>query len=437
MKEKLVLAIILGSSLMAASQGRDACIVNPDNSITINFKNSKADEVEVNGAFGSPGLIGKLTGMTDKMKKFEMKEDGNSWWTYTSKPLDSDLYWYNIYVDDADIPVYDKRNSNKVRDISTMYNYFIVPGKVGNDYMDRDGENGKLEYVWYPSTLKDMSKRRMAVYLPYGYSQNSSKRYPVLYLLHGSGGDEMSWAECGRLAQIMDNMIADERCEPMIVVMPNGSVNLAAAPGYDPANTDVKPTSNYTESMNGDIENVFVPEVVNYVDSHFRTIPDKKHRAIAGLSLGGLHTLFTAVNNPDTFGYIGLFSAQTVATIGNTGIGDVKEIGNKITELADNFLSIFGVESKKDENKLDTGHPEIYRDFDRKLDEMYKNQPELFYIAVGSGDFTKKLNDELRFKMLKKDYPFHYNESAGGHTWTNWRRYLRDFLPRLDFSKNN
>jgi len=433
MRDKMIFALLVIAVIPLVANGEEAYIINEDNSVTINFRSPDTDKVQVNGAFGNSNIFGKLIGNTDKEKKHDMTESGDGWWSFTSKPLESDLYWYNMYVDDADNPVIDKRNPNQVRDISTMYNYLIVPGKVGNDYMDRKGKNGNLQYVWYPSSINGIKKRRMGVYLPYGYSNNSSKRYPVLYLLHGSGGDETSWAECGRLAQIMDNMIADGRCEPMIVVMPNGCVDLAAAPGSDPANPDVKPKSNYTASMNGDIENAFVPEIVKYVDSHYRTIADKKHRAIAGLSLGGLHTLHTAVNNPDTFDYVGLFSAQTVATIGNTGIGDIKELGNIITDIADDFLSVFGVENNKGENKMKTGHPEIYRDFDSKLDEFYKGNPQLMYIAVGSADFTKKLNDDLRKKLREKDYPFHYNESEGGHTWTNWRRYIRDFLPRLKF----
>lgn len=407
------MALTMCGSIVCTSQGKEPCTVNYDNTVTINIKNTKAKKVKVNGAFGASNVLSKQSGAYDQMRKHVMKEDGEGLWTLTTKPLDSDLYWYNIYVDDEETPVYDSRNSQTVRDITTVYNYFIVPGAVGNDYMDRKEENGKLEYVWYPSTLNGMTERRMAVYLPYGYADNKDTRYPVLYLLHGSGGDEMSWAECGRAAQILDNMIAEGRCEPMIVVMPNGCVELAAAPGQDPNKPDIKPTGDYKTSMHGDIENAFLPEILNYVDSHYHTIPDKAHRAIAGLSLGGLHTLFTALNNPDTFDYIGLFSALPQPRIDNSNIGEEKE--NVINILA--------------------GHAEIYEGFDSKLDTLYSKEPKLLYIAIGKEDFLKSLNDGFRTKLRKNNYAFHYNETEGGHSWTNWRKYLRDFLPRLDFKK--
>lgn len=409
MKGKLAFALLISTQILCFANGKDAYTLNEDNSVTINFKSPGSDEVKVNGAFGITGFIGKPVIMTDKMTIHDMRESGDGWWSFTSMPLESDLYWYNMYVDGADAPVIDKQNPDQVRDISTWYNYFIVPGEVGNDFMDRKTDNGTLDYVWYPSTLNGMTKRRMGVYLPYGYSENSSKLYPVLYLLHGSGGDETSWVDLGRLVQVMDNMIADGRCEPMIVVVPNGGVHLAAAPGFDPENPDVKPTSDYTASKNGDIENAFVPEIVNFVDSHYRTIADKKHRAIAGLSLGGFHTLYTVLNNPDTFDYVGLFSALTE--------------NNSDSKVID----------EKNEHEKKTGHPEIYRDLDAKLERFYNGNPELLYIAIGRDDFLKKMNDDLRKKLHDKEYPFHYNESAGGHTWTNWRHYLRDFLPKLKF----
>ena len=233
----------------------------------------------------------------------------------------------------------------------------------------------------------------------------------------------------------MDHLIADGTCEPMIVVMPNGNVELAAAPGDDPNNPNVEPSGNNVASMFGKFEKSFVPEIVTYVDKNFRTIADKKNRAIAGLSLGGLHTLYTSINNPNEFDYVGLFSAQTTNALGDKSVGGLKSIGESWKQLKEAlpFLGGGSVDRKisnitggKTDQNLD-----IYDNFDWKLKNFFKKDPELLYIAVGKDDFTKKLNDDLRKKLNKGGYTFVYNESDGGHTWSNWRKFLVDFLPRL------
>ena len=218
--------------------------VNDDKSVTITYVNPVADEVEIRGDFVKKG--NSILPMFSKDGKAKMKNQGDGVWTYTSAPLESDMYLYNFIVDDDSV-IYDHSNDNTVRDIATRYNYFIIPGGIGDDLADADSKKGSVRYIWYPSTLNGMKKRRMAVYLPYGY-MTGKERYPVLYLLHGSGGDEQAWNECGRLSRIMDHLIADGRCKPMIVVMPNGNVDLAAAPGQDPDNPEVQPSANNVSS---------------------------------------------------------------------------------------------------------------------------------------------------------------------------------------------
>lgn len=410
-------------------------IINSDNTITINFYDKYAKEVELKGTFLEEGIKFKTpAGTFGKESKVKMKSEGNGYWTYTTAPLPSELYWYNFVVNDDTIKV-DKQNPNIVRDINTLYNYFIVEGGIAEKYVDAKSKNGEIQYIWYPSSLEGMKKRRMAVYTPYGYDSTQLKRYPVLYLLHGSGGDETAWAECGRLVQIMDNMINSGLCKPMIVVMPNGNVELAAAPGNDPNNPNVIPTGNNMSSMLGKIEKVFVSDIVNYIDANFRTIPDKRHRAIAGLSLGGLHTLYISLNNPKTFSYTGLFSAQTTNALGEKDIRNIKWIGESWSKLKEQIPFIGGGSlDRKIKDIAGDGNNsvlEIYEHFDVKLKTLYNNAPSLFYIAVGTEDFTKKLNDQLRRKLDDANYQYTYKESEGGHTWDNWRKYLIDFLPRL------
>ena len=250
------------TSLVLATNAQSVPLtINPNKSVTITYVDPTAEEVKIQGDFfvkESP--IIPFLGMFSKDEKADMERGENGVWTYTTEPLTSELYWYKFIVDDSSR--YDTRNKDVVRDISTKYNYFIIPNGLANDYIDNKVKSGKLKYVWYPSSLNGMTKRRMAIYLPYGYAANKTKRYPVLYLLHGSGGDETSWADCGRLVQIMDNLISSGRCDPMIVVMPNGNVELAAAPGEDPNNPYVAPTGNNVSSMFGKIESAFVTEIV-------------------------------------------------------------------------------------------------------------------------------------------------------------------------------
>lgn len=407
---------------------------NNDNSVTITYIDPTAEKVEVQGTFFKKGnSIIPMAGMFSKDGKAEMENLGNGVWSFTSQPLNSELYWYDFVINEDSVR-YDKRNPNTTRDIGTVYNYFLINGGIGDNYADAKTKKGTLKYVWYPSELNGMSKRRMAVYLPYGYT-SSARRYPVLYLLHGSGGDETAWADCGRLVQIMDHLIADGRCEPMIVVMPNGNVDLAAAPGDDPNNPNVKPSGNNMTSMFGKFEKSFVPEIVNYVDKNYRTISDKQHRAIAGLSLGGLHTLYTSLNNPDVFDYVGLFSAQTTNALGDKGVGGLKSIGESWNQLKQALPFLGGGSVDRKITSITGGQSdknlEIYENLDGKLKTFFEKKPQLFYIAVGTDDFTKKLNDDLRKKLNKGNYPFVYNESDGGHTWSNWRKYLVDYLPRL------
>ena len=268
-----IAALLLSSYFCADAQ--NPITINGDNSVTITYIDSVAEQVEVQGTFFKKGnSIIPMAGMFSKDGKAKMTNIGNGVWTYTSQPLSSELYWYDFVVNEDSVR-YDKRNRDTTRDIGTTYNYFIIKGGIGDNYTDSQTKKGTVKYVWYPSTLNGMTKRRMAVYLPYGYN-SSSRRYPVLYLLHGSGGDETAWSDCGRLSQIMDHLIADGTCEPMIVVMPNGNVELAAAPGDDPNNPNVEPSGNNVVSMFGKFEKSFVPEIVTYVDKNFRTIADKK-----------------------------------------------------------------------------------------------------------------------------------------------------------------
>lgn len=404
-------------------------VINPDNSVTFTLYAPDADEVILKGTFiPSKEYIKTDMGTLSKGGKIKMKKNGE-YWTYTTEVLPSEFYTYYFEVDEK--KTNDPNNPNKVRDIADTLNYFIIGKGIADDYTVHSVPHGTIKKVWYPSTLNGMKKRRMSIYLPNSYSTNTSKRFPVLYLLHGSGGDEDAWEGCGRAIQILDNLIAEGRCKPMIVVMPNGNAGLAAAPGSDPKNPNQKPSAMNTNSMLGQIETVFMDEVVDYVDENYRTVNDKAHRAIAGLSLGGLHTLFISMNNPTKFDYVGLFSAQTTNALNDTRIGSMQKIGEAWNELKSNLPFIGGGSVDRKISSLTSDDLSIYDDVDNKLQAQFSTAPKLYYIAVGRDDFVKKLNDDLRLRLDAKGYKYHYNETDGGHTWENWRKYLVDFLPRL------
>lgn len=403
-------------------------VINADNSVTFFYVDSLAKKVFVKGSFVPEK---KVLGLFSKDGKYKMKKDGYTW-TYTTRPLKPELYTYTFEVNKKDVR--DPLNPDVMRDVEDSLSFFIIKGGIADDYLIKKVSHGKVQKVWYPTKLEDMGKRRMTIYFPPGYldKKNKKRRYPVLYLLHGSGGDENAWMDDGRAIEILDNLIAEGKCKPMIVVMPNGNVNLAAAPGDDPDHPDVQPTGNNMSSMFGKIEGSFMKDIVNYVDKNYRTVPKKSHRAIAGASLGGMHALFISLNNPNDFDYVGLFSAQTTNGLGDGSIHAIQKLGNALINFRhDNTDS---PEDDKDEREFKKWASEdlvIYEDFDDKLKEQFSTPPKLYFIACGEDDFLKDINDSFRKELKKHHYPHVYYETKGGHTWENWRKYLLVFLPQI------
>lgn len=348
-------------------------IVNSDSTVTLSIFAPNASKVAAHG-FG--------------MNPLELTRSDNGTWSVTTPKMKPDLYTYSFDVDG--VRTIDPANAYTARDISMLFSEVIVPGGNADLYAPRDVPHGTVSKVWYPSPSLDAT-RRMTVYTPAGYEQNPDRRYPVFYLLHGMGGDEEAWNELGRASIILDNLIASGKAEPMIVVMPNGNANLAAAPGNTSAGMYI-PKGEHSIAEQGKFENS-VKDIIGYVDSNYRTIPDKAHRAIAGLSMGGGHSWRTSMLMPDTFDYVGLFSAA------------VRWSGN-------------GVETSNEE-------------ISEPLQRQFKNAPKLYWIAIGKDDFLYKLNEDYRSLLDSMNIPYEYHESEGGHTWTNWRDYLVMFTPRL------
>ncbi len=360
--------------------------INPDKTVTFRYVNPKAITVEITGDFLPTNVI-EYEANGQKMK-YEAPGraslvERNGVWSFTSQPLTGELYSYSLIVDGQKIM--DPSNIYQNRDIATWTNWFTISaekGDAGYWYEVHDVPHGDLAKVWYHSPTLKMD-RRLTVYLPAEYDKNPKKKYPVLYLLHGSGGDEDAWSDLGRASQILDNLIAEGLAEPMIVVMPNGVYFNQAAPGA--AVNMFQPTmANSRSQSTVEVEESF-PDIIKFIESKYRVAAGQDNRAVAGLSMGGRQSSMLCRVYPGTFGYVGQFSGVVV--------------------------------------------PE--GDNDPQLAAMFAKNPKLFWIAVGSADGVKANSVILRDYCESKGYPVEYYESEGGHTWRNWRVYLTMFAQRL------
>ena len=353
--------------------------IHSDNTVTFRLYAPKAVKVQLKGDYSTMGNA-------------DMVEKENGVWEYTTpQPLEPELYCYRFIVDG--LTINDPSNVYRIRDIVTVSNVFIIGGGQADLYKINDVPHGTVSKVWYNSPPLSMN-RRMTVYTPAGY-ETSGKRYPVFYLLHGMGGDENAWCDLGRATQILDNLIAQGKADPMIVVMTNGNADLEATPGESSLGY-VVPTTRLPKTMEGSFETHF-PEVVKFIDKNYRTKANKKNRAIAGLSMGGFHSLHISKQYPDMFNYVGLFSAAIWP--------------NKNSSSA------------------------IYKDAEKKLATQFAKKPALYWIAIGKTDFLYKANEEYRKLLDSNNYPYEYYESEDGHIWKNWRIYLSKFAPML-FKEN-
>ena len=370
-----IIALVASIATLSAQQNlwqKDANVspeIHDNNSVTIRLYAPNAERVTLVGDF---------------VDNVAMTRNAEGVWEYTSEPLASELYCYWFNVDGID-HVNDPMNSYVMRDVGSQMNYFIIPGERGDLYAAQDVPHGTMAKVW--AEVSDGRERRMTIYTPAGYEEGKG-RYPVLYLLHGMGGDEDAWTATGRVAEIMDNLIAAGKAESMIVVMTNGCTKHVAAPGYSHEGMWRPYMSG---SMDGSFETMF-PSIVKWVDSHYRTKAKKAYRAIAGLSMGGFHSMQISKEYPTMFDYVGLYSAAILR--GKEGI-------------------------------------ETYENLEDKLDRQFREGVKLYWIGIGEDDFLYDENVRYRELLDSKGYPYTYRESEGGHIWRNWRIYLGEYAQLL------
>ena len=212
-------------------------------------------------------------------------------WEVTVDMPSPEIYTYNFIVDG--VAVNDPQNYYVQRDGTRYLNMLIVPGERTENYYEAN-KRGTVSYRWYDSKLLGIN-RRMTVYTPYGYEANPKQKYPVLYLLHGGGGDEEAWTSMGRAAQILDNLIEKGLAKPMIVVMPNGNPGQQAAA---PLGLDVKNLDRNDPAFANAYVKSLVEEIIPFIEKEYRAIPKPASRAIAGLSMGGGHTTSATILYP-------------------------------------------------------------------------------------------------------------------------------------------
>lgn len=308
-----------------------------------------------------------------------MTRDPSGLWTVTTPvPVPADNYRYNFLVDGARVP--DPLATSFSRERAGINSTVDLPGSEGDfQRWVADVPHGTVTQVTYWSEPLG-AMREANVYTPPGY-MSGTERYPVLYLVHGAGDSSDSWTQVGHAQNIIDNLLAAGEVQPMIVVMPFG---------HTPPRNGANMLAN--TDFGNDLHDVLIP----HIDANFRTMPDAAHRAMAGLSMGGGHTIRFGLTRPDVFSRVGVFSMGL--GMGPTDVADY-------TAANDAMLR-------------------------RSAQDM-----QLVYYAMGETDFLFGTVAPTRAMLDQYGIAHHYNQSGGGHTWINWRRYLADFLPRLDWSE--
>ena len=310
--------------------------------------------------------------------KYDLTKDSNGVWTGESAPQDEGFHYYQLWVDGAAVP-----------DPNSLYYYgamrwgsgIDIPAHDQDFYELKDVPHGQISEIYFPSKSTNTS-RRAFVYTPPDYKKDKSKRYPVLYLQHGYGENEYGWPNQGKVNFIMDNLIAEGKAKPFIIVMTYGMTNDVKIGGL--RNFDIKP-----------FQTVLLDELIPYIDSNFRTLPDQPHRAMAGLSMGGFETKLITLKNLDTFSGIGLFSG------GSINPNDVKNTPGFKDKVKLVFVSYGG----------------------REIENM-KNRPRR---GPFGGD-PKEDIDALSKEGINAHF---YVSPKTAHEWQSWRRSLHQFAQLL------
>ena len=358
-----------------------------------------------------------LNGSWQGGRNVAMTKDENGIWEVIIDTPAPEIYTYTFSVDG--VSVSDPQNVLVQRDGSRFLTMLIVPGEFTENYFESKKQHGTVLHPWYSSKIMATDNRRLTVYLPAGYFDNPQTRYPVLYLMHGAGGDEEAWISMGRAAQILDNLIEKGLAKPMIVVMPNTNNNQYAAQTLGIPNAQIaqqqrpqggqrpqgapqggqRPQGGQQGGQRPQggqqgggqpnpyanaYERSLAEEIVPFIEKNFRVIANPDNRAIAGLSMGGGNTYTCSTMYPDMFRYIAPFSAAIFGDMDKVKLQAIKDAGCK-----------------------------------------------LYFIACGSADSLITTSDNLDKALTEIGLKHTYMVTEGGHPWANWRLYLNTLAPLL------
>ena len=384
MKHLFVVIALLCSVSHAQTQPRELSTnvpgaqyprMNGDSSATFRIRADEAQKVKLLMDLGQA--------------KYDMAKGEDGFWEVTTKPLLAGFHYYLVSIDGFESTDPGSRTYFAARkEVSAIE----VPAPEPEFFAAKDVPHGAIRAEWYFSkTTGDW--RRIYVYTPPGYD-HTSDRYPVLYLQHGWGEDETGWSEQGHENFILDNLIASGRAKRMIVVNENGMTGITFVPAPPPRPEKTPSAPPPPNAMKQEkytlFDNIISKDLIPFIDSHFRTVPDRDHRALAGLSMGGGQAVRIGLNHLDMFSYLGAFSPALFIT--------------------------------------DTS-----KDYDGGFADPAKLNQELhlLWIGVGSDDFLLTPVKGSHEALQKAGIKHVWVESSGAHVWTVWRKYLADFAPRI------
>jgi enterochelin esterase-like enzyme len=345
--------------------------IHPDGRVTFGVRTPQAQKVQIMPTLGGPndGVSGLGKG------PYDMTKDSDGFWTVTTPPARPGMHEYMLVVDG--IMVADP-SSQSIGATNTPRSYIEIPDPAFDTYLLKNVPHGRLQTIWFFSKVTQ-AWRDMVVYTPPDYDANSTKRYPVLYLMHGGGQNQFSWTKQGYANFILDNLIAAGKAKPMLIVMDSG---YAALPGEN--------GQTHPETFGV----VLKQDIIPYIDASFRTVADSDHRAIAGLSMGAGQAFLFGCGGLDTYTYVGLFSPANYPPN-----FDLKTAFN-------------GALTRPDE-------------FNKKANLFYWNngtlEPGIYKFATENVPTITGMG----IKVVHVEYPGH------AHEWQTWRQALDDFAPRL------
>ena len=351
---------ILGSSAVTNTRSAKYPQILPDNRVVFRIKAPDAQRVQV-----------------DLGKKYEMARDTGGYWIVTTDSISEGFHYYSLLVDGVALA---DPASETFYGMGRMASGIEIPFANGSYYALKDVPHGDIRIKKYYSRITN-SWRQFYIYTPPGYDINTNEKYPVLYILHGGGEDERGWATQGKTDLILDNLIAEKKAKPMLVVMADGNFGTGGLAGFN-------------ENVLRTFENELKQSIIPFVERNYRAETDAKNRALAGLSMGGLQTLYAGIKNTNMFSYLGVFSSGWFA------------------------------------NRPELANPQY--DFMKANAAMINNNLKSFWISMGGKEDIAYNNCKIMMaKFDELGIKYTYSEYPGGHTWPVWRNNLYNFSQLL------